>query len=196
MSMPAEMPADVTTCPSSTTCSFSSTVTEGNDSRIQGSARQCVVARRPSSSPALPRSMEPVQTEVSVSTSRPRSPIHFTRRSLLISLRVPQPPGTTRMSRGGQVSRVTSGTTLRPPVATTMSVLSATSRTSKGDGSSRRASSFRRVTENTSKGPQKSRTSTFGKTRMPTRLRSIAASLYAPPHPTLSRENRMLPLPH
>src|SRR5262252_38960 len=69
------------------------------------------------------------------------------------------------MSRGGHASIVTSGTTL------------------KGDGSSRRASSWSRVTENTSKGPQKSRTSTLGKTRMPTRLRSIDLSLLPSPCP-------------
>src|SRR5499433_1288214 len=82
------------------------------------------------------------------------------------------------MSRGGHLSMVTSGTTLRPPVATTVSMRSATSSTSKGDGSSRRASSLSRVTENTSKGPQKSNTSTSGKVRMPTRLRSIDLSFW------------------
>src|SRR5262252_4511903 len=106
------------------------------------------------------------------------------------------------MSRGGHASIVTSGTTLRPPVATTVSMRSATSSTSNGDGSSRRASSWRRVTENTSKGPQKSRTSTLGKIRMPTRLRSIDLSLVSSPSqpspPRLRQaqlERRPLPLP-
>src|SRR5215472_1713422 len=90
------------------------------------------------------------------------------------------------MSRGGHLSIVTSGTTLRPPVATTVSMRSATSSTSKGDGSSRRASSLSRVTENTSKGPQKSNTSTSGKIRMPTRLRSIDLSLCRPLLPSRS----------
>src|SRR6266545_1015862 len=178
MSMPAEMPADVTMWPSSTTWSFSSTVTAGKDSRIRSSERQCVVARRPSSSPAWPSSIDPVQTDVSVSTWRPRSAIHSSRRRFLASARVPQPPGTTKRSSGGHLSRVTSGITFNPPVAITVSAVSATSSTSKGDASSRRASSLSRVTENTSNGPQKSRTSTSGKIRMPTRLRSIR-SLFA-----------------
>ena len=59
------------------------------------------------------------------------------------------------------------------PIATTGSGCSATSRTSKGEGSSRRFPSFRRVAEKTSKGPQKSRTSTFSKRTMPTRFLSI-----------------------
>src|ERR1700730_9094566 len=50
-------------------------------------------------------------------------------------------------------------------------MLSARSSTSKGEDSSRRRSSWRRVTEKTSNGPQKSSTSTLGKMRMPTRLR-------------------------
>jgi hypothetical protein len=50
--------------------------------------------------------MEPVQTDVSVSTCRARSPIHATSRAFLISARVPHPPGTTRMSSGGHVSIV------------------------------------------------------------------------------------------
>src|SRR5947209_1874723 len=40
--------------------------------------------------------------------------------------------------------------------------------TRNGDGSSRLRSSFNRVTEKTSNGPQKSRTSTSGKMRIPT----------------------------
>src|SRR5258705_10980161 len=75
------------------------------------------------------------------------------------------------MSSGGHVSSVTSGITFNPPVATTVSRVSATSSTSKGDDSSRRASSLSRVTENTSNGPQKSRTSTSGNIRMPPLLR-------------------------
>jgi hypothetical protein len=72
------------------------------------------------------------------------------------------------MSSGGQLSSVTSGTTRSPPVALTASGFSATRTTSNGEGSSRRRSSCSRVTEKTSYGPQKSKTSTSGKITIPT----------------------------
>ena len=106
MSIPAEMPAEVRTPPSSTTCSSSTTVTAGNHARISPRTRQCVVARLPSSRPALPRSSEPVQTEASVGTARPRSATQAISASFAISRRVPQPPGTTSTSSGGQSSGV------------------------------------------------------------------------------------------
>jgi len=106
MSIPAEIPAEVSTLPSSTTCCLSSTVTFANDWRIPSSERQCVVACRPSSRPACPSSIEPVHTDVSVSTCLARSAIQASSRAFLISRRVPQPPGTTRMSSGGQLSSV------------------------------------------------------------------------------------------
>jgi hypothetical protein len=71
-------------------------------------------------------------------------------------LRVPQPPGTTRISNFGQLSNVWFGMTFMPPVVSTGSFFSATNSTSNGDGSSLLLSSLRRVTEKTSKGPQKS----------------------------------------
>src|SRR5437870_1238054 len=80
------------------------------------------------------------------------------------------------MSSGGHASSVTSGRTRRPPVATIGPDRSATRNTSNGEGSSRRRSSCNRVTEKTSKGPQKSSTSTSGKTTMPTVLRFTAFS--------------------
>src|SRR5947207_150121 len=184
MSMPAEIPAEVSTLPSSTTCSLSSTFTAGNNSRIRSSARQCVVARRPSSRPAWPSSSEPVQTDVSVSTCFARSPIQPTSRGLVRWARVPHPPGTTRMSSGGQSSSVWSGITFMPPVVRTGPAFSATSTTSNGDGSSRRSSSFSRVTEKTSNGPQKSSTSASGNNTIPTRLRFMVAPLL-PPDPEL-----------
>ena len=60
-----------------------------------------------------------------------------------------------------------------PPVVVTGSAFSATNSTSKGEGSSRRLSSFTRVAEYTSNGPQKSRTSMSSNRTIPTRLRSI-----------------------
>ena len=59
------------------------------------------------------------------------------------------------------------GVTCIPPVVITGLTDSATRNTSKGDGSSRRRSALSRVTLNTSNGPQKSSTSTSGKTRTP-----------------------------
>src|SRR3989441_4144091 len=180
MSMPAEIPAEVSTLPSSTACSVSPPFTAGNNSRIRSSARRCVVARRPSSRPAWPSSSEPVQTDVSVSTCLARSPIQPTSRGLVRWARVPHPPGTTRMSSGGQSSSVWSGITFMPPVVRTGAAFSATSTTSNGDGSSRRSSSFSRVTEKTSNGPQKWSTSTSGNNTIPTRLRFMAAPLLPP----------------
>jgi hypothetical protein len=60
-----------------------------------------------------------------------------------------------------------------PPVVVTGPGRSATSTTSKGEGSSRRFSSFTRVAENTSNGPQKSSTSMSSNKMMPTRFLSI-----------------------
>ena len=62
------------------------------------------------------------------------------------------------------------------PVVVTGPGRSAISTTSKGDGSSRRFSSLILVTENTSNGPQKSRTSMSSKRTMPTRCLFIAIS--------------------
>lgn len=173
MSIPAEMPADVITLPCSTTCDAESTVMFGKSSCINPSERQCVVARNPSSNPALPSIKEPVHTEVSVSTCAARSTTNESTASFFISLRVPQPPGTTKISRGGQLSNVALGKTFIPPVVITGLSNCATNMTSNGEGSSRRRSSFSRVAENTSKGPQKSRTSISSKTMMPIHLRSI-----------------------
>src|SRR5215471_13415091 len=55
-----------------------------------------------------------------------------------------------------------------PPDVITGSLFSAIRKTLNGEGSCRRRSSFSRVTENTSKGPQKSSTSTSLNNRMPT----------------------------
>ena len=63
-----------------------------------------------------------------------------------------------------------------PPDVVTGPARSATSTTSKGEGSSFGLASFSRVTENTSNGPQKSSTSTLSNTTIPTRFRSICTS--------------------
>src|SRR5688572_23975570 len=64
-----------------------------------------------------------------------------------------------------------------PPVAVTGLELSAIKRGRNGDGSSRRLCSFSRVTEKTSNGPQKSRTSTSSYTKIPTRFLCMRASV-------------------
>ena len=81
-----------------------STTTAGKDSRIQSRERQCVVARRPSSRPAKPSSIDPVQTAASRSTSAARRRSQSSKTEFFSSLRTPHPPGTTRMSRRGQFS--------------------------------------------------------------------------------------------
>ena len=64
-----------------------------------------------------------------------------------------------------------------PPVVVTGPGCSATSNTSNGEGSSRLFSSFSRLAENTSNGPQKSSTSMSSNRTMPTRFLSICTSL-------------------
>src|SRR5208283_2925839 len=172
------MPADVNIRPSSTTCLSYSTITDGNDSRIQSSERQWVVAWSPSSKPANPRSIEPVQTDVRVSTSETRLRNHSSITGFLSFLRVPQPPGTTRISNFGQLSNVWSGITFMPPVVSTGSFFSATNSTSNGDGSFRLPSSLKRVAQKTSKGPQKSRTSMFSNNTIPARFLSITSLFF------------------
>ena len=77
--------------------------------------------------------------------------------------RVPCPPGTSRMSGGGQSSRLYWGLRLSPPRATIGRLCSAMVYTLKGDGSPRRAAVLK-----TSNGPAKSSTSTSLKIRIAT----------------------------
>ena len=178
--MPAEIPAEVRTLPALTTCDFESTVTFGKNSRIICRKYQWVVAERPSSNPAWPKMNEPVQTEANVSAFDARERTKVSMASLRISTRAPKPPGTTKISRLGQLSNVTSGMTFIPPVVFTVSLVCDIKNCSKGDDSSRRRSSLIRVTENTSKGPQKSRTSTSSKITIPSFLRFICHSRSCP----------------
>ena len=62
-----------------------------------------MVASRPSSTPAAPSSSDPVQTDVVHWLVSCTSRIQPTSRSSDIASRVPQPPGTHRMSGRGQV---------------------------------------------------------------------------------------------
>lgn len=63
---------------------------------------------------------------------------------------------------------VTSGVKRRPPIAIICLFFSAIKYTLNGDDCCSRCSSFKRVTENTSKGPATSKISTSSKIRIPT----------------------------
>ena len=100
----------------------------------------------------------PVQTERTSSASAAVSLTQRSRTSLFIWARVPKPPGTTRMSGCGQVSKECVGKTSRPLRAAIEPLSWATVKTSKGSVPSRRP-----VTEKISNGPAKSSTSTSSK---------------------------------
>ena len=89
------------------------TVTAGNNSRIQSNTFQWVVARLPSSSPALPSNIAPVQTEASVSTLRPASAIHDNSRSLSITADAPAAGDDEHVQRRADLKRVV-GDDLQP----------------------------------------------------------------------------------
>ncbi len=169
-SIPAEMPADVSTLPTSTTCFSRSTLTSGNAAARRSRLRQCVVAGLPASTPATPSRNDPVHTDVTHFAPAACDFTHATTAGLLTCSRVPHPPGTTSTSSGGQLAKSQSGSTRIPPVQVTGASVSATSFTSNGHGSARSRGSFNRVTLNTSNGPPKSSTSTSGKIRMPMRV--------------------------
>ncbi|MCW3010566.1 MAG: hypothetical protein JWO90_970, partial [Solirubrobacterales bacterium] len=61
--MPAATPAEVQTAPSSTQRTSGSTSTAGKRRASDAACCQCVVARRPSRSPAAARAKAPVQIE-------------------------------------------------------------------------------------------------------------------------------------
>ncbi len=61
--MPEAAPAEVSTSPSSTNSTFGSSATCGYHSRKTSVVAQCVVARRPSSSPAAASTKAPVQID-------------------------------------------------------------------------------------------------------------------------------------
>src|SRR5262249_39030835 len=121
--------------------------------------------------PAFARSRAPVHTEAVVPAMPDVFAIHEIISASFTSARVPNPPGTTRMSTAGFCENSKAGKIVRPPIIGTGSLERATQNTRKGALSSVRRDStpgVRRVLEKTSKGPQTSRTSTSLKTRMPT----------------------------
>ena len=69
-SIPAASPAEVSTSPSSTNNTFSSNRTAGYSARSASAYRQCVVAGRPSSTPAAARTNAPVQIDTSLAPGR------------------------------------------------------------------------------------------------------------------------------
>src|SRR5215218_1950150 len=179
MSMPEATPAEVMT-PSSTTREERSTVTPTPSESRRSREAQWVVARRPSSRPALPRSRAPVQTEETCRALAAVARIQSRVASSSSRGRVPKPPGTTRRSIRVPSAKPNWGVTTRPPVAVMGSRFFATVKTRKGALSSDRRDStpgVRRVRENTSKGPAKSSTSTLSKRRMPTLILSMSVLL-------------------
>jgi len=167
-SIPAETPAEVNIGSSKVNRRSSRILAVGAAPRKKSKVLQWVVASRPSNKPAFPRRLEPVHTEAVSLVLVAWAAIYFMRVLFFTSLRVPQPPGTISKSRTGQSSIVMSGVKRRPPTAETWPFLSEIKRIRNGDDSCRRRSSFKRVIENTSKGPETSKTSTWSKIRIPT----------------------------
>ena len=168
ISMPAEMPADVSTRPSSTTCFWNSTITSGKASRIQCNDRH-----------------EWLRGVRSTVRRNPAASIRYTRRSgfrlppreraamqawpgCSIPCACPSPRALPGYQGGDNSQRCNVEGLCMLPVVVTGSGCSATSHTSKGDGSSLRFSSLRRAAEKTSSGPQKSSTSMSSKRTIPT----------------------------
>ena len=94
-------------------------------------APQRFVASRPARRPAAARTREPVQTESRSSISACRSRIHPAMSCRSTRARVPKPPGTSRMSTAGSVSKDQRGTMTSPPAAVTGSPVSPTRPVSK-----------------------------------------------------------------
>ena len=133
---------------------------------------------RPSRSPACPNKKRPGADRGQ--RRRPASPARrSTREPVVVNLpaRSPSHRGQPARRAAGNRPGCDLGMTFRPPVATTTPASSATSTTSKGEGSSRLSILVQTGHRETSNGPQKSRTSTSGKTRMPTRRRSMGKCL-------------------
>lgn len=100
ISMPADMPAEVTIEPSSTQRRWSMTVTAGNIDAMSAISSQCVVAVRPSSKPACASKNEPVQIEaVSPAPAEVRRIQSVT--AGILSSAVTTPPGIRRRSIRG-----------------------------------------------------------------------------------------------
>ena len=104
--MPEVTPAPVMMLPSVTT--FSATGTAPSAFRCS-SAAQWLVARRPLSSPAAPKTSEPVQTEVTYFAARACRRRNSSTSSSSIRSCWPGPPGTMMRSSCGQSANVTVG---------------------------------------------------------------------------------------
>ena len=113
ISIPADMPADTMILPLSMIRLFAWIVVWGATSFNSSMAPWWVVAARPSSKPAFARSRDPVHTERINSAFCEEFLIQSIRIELWISFRVPNPPGTSRISGWGQSWMVKCGLTLK-----------------------------------------------------------------------------------
>ena len=142
------------------------TLTEGNSFWNRSMLAQCVVASKPSRSPAWAKRKLPVQTLATSSAVREVRRIQSTTWARRAAAAVPGPPGTIRTSNGGLDSSVWSGITFRPyrhVTALLVSAIVATVMNRSGEAGAGR------VAPKTSNGPTKSSGSHSGKRRIPTR---------------------------
>src|SRR5258708_10318648 len=170
MSIPAEMPADVT-MPSSTYRSSPITEIVGSIDASVSRAPQCVVARLTRSSPARANSNDPVQTEDTRAPPDATLLIQDRRLESSRSRRVPQPPGITSKSIVGQLAMAWIGVVGNPPTVTTVLRLCATVKTLKAAPSSERLESspgLRRAREKNPNRPAKPPNSNTSNTPQPT----------------------------
>ncbi|HEU4404163.1 MAG TPA: hypothetical protein VFS43_02545 [Polyangiaceae bacterium] len=105
MSVPAEMPDEVTNAPSSTQRARSTQCTRSLCATA--SAKICLfdVARRPSRSPAFARRAEPVQTDMVTIASGARARKKSSSAGFSSSRNVPMPPGNSKRSSRGASSK-------------------------------------------------------------------------------------------
>ena len=110
MSIPDDTPAAVTIFP----CTTTRRVVGRAPSALSSSRTvQCVVASRPRSNPAAPRSSEPVQTEVVHWLVSCALRIQSSRGFGVMRARVPKPPGTMMISGRGTAESGSSATRVR-----------------------------------------------------------------------------------
>src|SRR5947209_2981415 len=112
--MPAETPAAVMTLPLSTNRQRSRTVVRGASCRKEAMALQCVVASRPSSSPAFASRNAPVQTDMTTSAFCEASLIQLITAGSFNGTSV-LPPGKITTSGGGQLANVYCGLMVTNP---------------------------------------------------------------------------------
>ena len=169
MSMPAEMPAEVTIAPWSTQRTPPCTRTAGRRARSASRSSQCEVACSPSSTPACASSSDPVQTDARMRAVRACAAIHAISAGWPSSAST-TPPGTMAQSSGGWSASPWSGCRRSPARARTgpgWRAIVVTENSAGVPGGCDRASTRAAVVK-TSYGPAMSSSSTSSNTRMPT----------------------------